>query len=142
MRLIALLALFVNVLAVVGDVGMVCFGADGHVALERLRDEHPRINDSTAISVTQGDAVSLVARAWPRPMPHGPCFDVALDPGSQWQARAKAETPRIAAPPQVPALVVPLVLLPPVDVLHHRFASAEPPRDPVLTPLRSTVLRI
>lgn len=142
MRLIAFLALLVNVLAAVGDAGMVCFGADGHVALERLRDEHPRINDSTAISVAHGDAVFLVARAWPRAMPHGPCFDVALDPGSQWHARARAETPRVVAPPQAPAVVAPLVLAPPVDAPHHRVASAESSTDRVLTPLRSTVLRI
>ena len=142
MKVIGFVVLLAYILATVSDVGIVCFGADGHVALEQLRDAHPMVNDSTAISVSHAHAVSLVARDTPAPaMPHGPCFDLALDPSAQWQAGPKAEAPRVAAP-LAAAVSAPAVVVPTANAPHRFVAIAEPAGDPVLTPLRSTVLRI
>jgi hypothetical protein len=142
MRVVGLLALLAYTCGGTNAAGFWCFGTDGHVAFERLGAEHPLVSDSTAIGASGGRAVVLATS--PRSaMPHGPCFDVALDVTSHWHAATKTDGPRVGAPPMssTPAPVV--VVLPHRGPLYGGLvALGDVPGDPVLTPLRSTVLRI
>src|SRR5262249_51593357 len=97
MRVFARIALLAYAFLGTNPGGIWCFGADGHVAFEQLNAEHPFVSDSTAITLGARIMTLRAGDKWVA-RPHGPCFDVALDPSSQWHAAAKTDGARVQAP--------------------------------------------
>jgi hypothetical protein len=142
MRAFALAALLAYAFVGTNSAGIWCFGADGHVAFERLDAEHPLVSDSTAITLGARATALSAGGGW-FARPHGPCFDVALDPGSQWHPAARVDGPHDQAPAATSTMPVAIVALPRLaSTARDLLARSDAAIDRALTPVRSTVLRI
>ena len=110
---LAVVALLANI--VLGwDGGLVlCFGGDGHSAVERLRADHPLVNDGPSGAPAIGSVRHRLEAGSPLRGGHGPCRDLALEPNAHWRAGL------IDRAPGHSGAVVPAVPVAPLLLAHH-----------------------
>jgi hypothetical protein len=109
--------------ASVVDAAALCFGADGHVALEDQAVRHQSVGLVTSVAFVD-DVADFGARG------HGACLDVVVEAGHDTGSTVKFVP--------APAVSVPIVDIAIADVAVLKFS---PTSLPYLACLSSTVLR-
>jgi hypothetical protein len=140
---------FVLILAVLGHFGLghrdmpvfvLCFGADGHVAVEHSGQDRDSTLDETKL-LKNGAKAYAIDNGSPC---HSPCTDIALD-GDDHTPLPLTDLAKIVIDiGLLPVFFLILLLIPEAGAFIRRPACSEPPpfTDSRLLALHSTILRI
>jgi hypothetical protein len=114
----------------------ICFGSDGHVALESMVQPHQKLVAAAALEGHKPISSAVLSKE----SEHGPCFDVPLEQGSGTQIiGGKSYSPEVAKIQAAEAhpMSLPVLLEPMSDGLVESACETS-----LVHSVRSTILRI
>jgi hypothetical protein len=117
---------------------VLCFGADGHIALEPIHDRARNASASGGVRSSYQPTAKV-----PAGVPHpGPCMDIALfaNDGAEQPIPASDPLPQLGAPVSVAELLIAQAF--PALPAPSSLSYPSLPTNSPLTSLRSVVLRI